>query len=132
MAKPALPAPVKEGKYEGGDDEPEERDEAVRRVDKLEDRVVELLRLEAARPRHPCRLDRPGDVLALLAEQANALRGDGSSAPLDKARALGSLAAAMLRAIGDRDLDARLEAVERVLKLRRDEERESERRKRRR
>jgi hypothetical protein len=68
-------------------------------------------------------LDSPADVLAVLAEQANAVRADAEADPLEKARTLGLLAGLALRAMEARDLDARLEAVERVLKLRQADER---------
>jgi hypothetical protein len=68
----------------------------------------------------PLRLDYPADVLAVLAEQVNAVRGDALADPVEKARTLGFLASVALRVMEARDLDARLEAVERVLRLRRE------------
>jgi hypothetical protein len=59
-------------------------------------------------------------VLAVLAEQINAVRADALADPTEKARTLGFLAGVALRAMEAKDLDARLEAVERVLKLRRE------------
>ena len=91
----------------------------VRRVQSLESRALALRPV----PPSPVPLDQPADVLAVLAEQVNAVRADPSADPTEKARTLGFLAGVALRAMEARDLDARLEAVERVLKLRRDHER---------
>jgi hypothetical protein len=71
-------------------------------------------------PVEPAPLDSPADVLDLLAEQVNAVRCDPSVDPNEKARTLGFLAGLALRAMEARDVVARLEAVERVLKLRRE------------
>lgn len=101
------------------------------RVGRLEQRATELVRVRAIPVPPPVPLDVPADVLALLAEQANAVRQDQAIDPLERARTLGLLAGLALRAIEARDLDARLEAVERVLKLRQRDEREANRNKRR-
>ncbi len=95
----------------------------VRRVQTLEDRS------QALRPPAvlPVPLDQPADVLAVLAEQVNAVRTDAASDPNERARTLGFLAGIALRAMEARDLAARLEAVERVLKLRKDAERQQQR-----
>lgn len=66
----------------------------------------------------PVDLEQPADVLELLAEQVNALRADADVDPADRARTVGLLAGLALRAMEARDLDERLAAVERVLKLR--------------
>ena len=92
----------------------------VKRVSLLEGQA---LRLRSSVP-DPIPLESPADVLAVLEEQVNAVRADEWAEPVDKARTLGLLASIALRAMEGRDLAARLEAVERVLKLRRDEERQ--------
>ena len=98
----------------------------VRRVEKLEARPA--LRLV---PPEPLPLDHPADVLAVVAEQVNAVRADVYADPAEKARTLGFLSSIALRAFEARDVAARLEAVERVLKLRRNEQADSQRRGRR-
>lgn len=94
----------------------------VRRVQTLE---VRSLALRPAAP-PPVPLDQPADVLALVAEQVNAVRADVGGDPNERARTLGFLAGLALRAMEGRDLAARLEAVERVLKLRRDADRQQQ------
>ena len=94
----------------------------VRRVVHLEERLVVAQRQT---PVEPIPLDGPADVLAVLAEQANAVRADPGADPLERARTLGFLAGVALRAMEARNLDARLAAVERVLKLREDQDREA-------
>ena len=82
---------------------------------------VELLEARPLRrvvPPEPIPLDHPADVLALIAEQVNVVRSDAGAEPAERARTLGFLASLALRAMESRDLTARLEAVERVLKLR--------------
>jgi hypothetical protein len=59
------------------------------------------------------------DVLALLAEQVEAVRGEAEAGTLEKARCIGYLAGVALKAIEAGDLAARLEALEGVLKVRR-------------
>ncbi len=76
----------------------------------------------------PAALDSPADVLALLEEQVNAVRADPTADPTERARTLGMLAGLALRAMDSRDVQARLEAVERVLKLRKDAERDDKKR----
>jgi hypothetical protein len=100
----------------------------VRRVQTLEQRAL-AVRATAV---EPAPLDAPADVLDLLTEQVNFLRADGLIDPVERARTVGLLAALALRAMDSRDLQARLEAVERVLKLRRDKEREDQSNKKRR
>jgi hypothetical protein len=91
----------------------------VRRIQNLE---ASALCVRVA-PVEPLPLEQPSDVLAVLAEQVNAVREDALADPVEKARTLGFLASVALRVMEARDLDARLEAVERVLKLRREAER---------
>jgi hypothetical protein len=69
-------------------------------------------------PPEPVAIDQPADVLALIEEQVNSVRADAMADPTERARTLGFLASLALRAMESRDLTARLEAVERVLKLR--------------
>src|SRR3954470_15407660 len=88
----------------------------VKRVENLE-----LLRRRLV-PRELVPLDKPDDVLAVLAEQVQLVRSDAYADPTERARTLVALAAIGLRAIEARDVEARLEAVERVLKLRKDEQ----------
>ena len=95
----------------------------VRRVQDLEARAAALRDVMT-----PVPLDSPADVLALIEEQVNAVRSDPFTDPTERARTLGLLAGLSLRAMDSRDLAARLEAVERVLQLRKDEERENKRR----
>ena len=98
----------------------------VRRVQSLEERAGgRLMRLV---PAGPVPLDSPADVLAVIAEQVNAVRADSGADPVEKARTLGLLAGIALRAIESRDVVARLEAVERVLKLRADRQKEDAKR----
>ena len=85
----------------------------VRRVEKLES--MPPMRLVAP---EPVPFDQPADVLAVIGEQVNAVRADPFAEPQEKARTLGMLSSVALRAFEARDLAARLEAVERVLKLR--------------
>jgi hypothetical protein len=89
----------------------------VKRVEVLETRPV--MRIV---PTEPVPLDSPADVLALLAEQVNEVRADAYAGPVEKARTPGFLASLALRAMKSRDLTARLEAVDRVLRLRRDDQ----------
>jgi len=67
----------------------------------------------------PFRLKTAHDVLALLAEQIQAVRDEQDAGTLEKARTIGYLAGICLRAIEAGDLAARLEALEAVLKARR-------------
>jgi hypothetical protein len=77
----------------------------------------------------PIDLDVPADVLDLLTEQVNALRADATIDPAERARTVGALGGLALRAMDARDILARVEAVERVLKLRRDALREQQQKK---
>src|SRR5687767_6333773 len=85
----------------------------AKRIENLEARP--LLRVV---PAEPISLDHPADVLALIEEQVNVVRSDARAEPTERARTLGFLASLAMRAMESRDLSARLEAVERVLKLR--------------
>jgi len=98
----------------------------ARRVGKLEEKVPQVLAVRAVPVPTPLPLNQPADVLELLAEQVNAVRSDRCADPTERARTLGMLASVALRTMELRDLAARLEAVERVLKLRRDQKREAE------
>src|SRR3954469_8128039 len=93
----------------------------VRRVQNLE-----LLRQRLVPP-DPVPFDQPADVLAVLAEQVQQVRGDIGADPVERGRTLVSLCAVALRAMESRDTEARLEAVERVLKLRKENERANDR-----
>src|SRR5262249_6019674 len=66
----------------------------------------------------PFRLKTVADVLALLEEQVRVLQADEEAGPLQKARTAGYLAGVALRAIETGNLAARIEMLERVLKLR--------------
>jgi hypothetical protein len=103
-----------------------------KRVEKLEERARELVRVRAIPVPPPAPLDVPADVLALLAEQVNSVRADAEAEAMERARTLGMLAGLAIRAMEARDLDARLEAVERVLKLRAADQKELEKASRRR
>jgi hypothetical protein len=64
------------------------------------------------------RLKTAADVLALLSEQILAVREDGESTALERARVIGYLGSVALKAIEAGDLAARLEAIEMALKMR--------------
>jgi hypothetical protein len=64
------------------------------------------------------------DVIDLLAEQVEAVRGDAEAGKLEKARTIGYLAGIVLRAIEAGNLAARLEALEAVLKQRNGDEKQ--------
>jgi hypothetical protein len=66
----------------------------------------------------PVRLQAAADVLALLAEQVQAVRADTQAGTLEKARTVGYLAGIALRAIEAGNLAARIEMLEAVLKQR--------------
>jgi hypothetical protein len=103
----------------------------ARRVGKLEQKVPQVLAVRAVPVPPPLPLNQPADVLEVLAEQVNAVRSDLGADPLERARTLAMLAGISLRAMELRDLAARLEAGERVLKLRREQEREASKQNRR-
>ena len=90
----------------------------VRRVSHLE--AKSSLAVASSALSVPVDLDNPADVLAVLTEQVNTVRADRFADPIERARTLGFLAGVALRVIEARDLSDRLEAVERVLKLRQD------------
>jgi hypothetical protein len=66
----------------------------------------------------PFRLQTAADVLALLAEQVEAVRAEQGAGALEKARVVGYLAGVALKAIEAGNLAARIEALEAVLKQR--------------
>jgi len=66
----------------------------------------------------PIAIKTPADVVLVLAEQMNVARSDLAADPLDRARTIGLLAGVMLRAMLSGEAEARLMAVEHVLKLR--------------
>jgi hypothetical protein len=66
----------------------------------------------------PFRLETARAVLALVEEQVNAVRADPALGTLERARCLGYLAGIALRAVESGELEARLEALESVLKRR--------------
>lgn len=64
----------------------------------------------------PFRLRVAQDLVSLLEEQVDAVRRDPCAGTLEKARCVSSLVNVALRALEQRDLTARIEALERVLK----------------
>ena len=66
----------------------------------------------------PFRLQTAREVLALIEEQVNAVRADLGLRTVERARCVGFLASIALRAVETGDLEARLEALEAVLKAR--------------
>ncbi|MDI6816314.1 MAG: hypothetical protein QME41_03850 [Actinomycetota bacterium] len=64
----------------------------------------------------PFRLKTAQDILALLAEQVQAVRDEEEAGTLEKARCIGYLAGIALKAVEAADLSARVEALEEVLK----------------
>jgi len=58
------------------------------------------------------------DLLQLLEDEINAVRADRSLRPLERARVIAALSPLVLRAIETSNLEARLDAVEAVLKPR--------------
>jgi hypothetical protein len=56
------------------------------------------------------------DILALLAEQVQAVRDEKEVGVLERARTIGYLAGIALKAVEAADLDARLTALENTLK----------------
>lgn len=61
------------------------------------------------------RIQTARDLLGLLEEQLNALRGDAALGTVERARSVGALAGVALRAIETADLEQRVEALEAVL-----------------
>jgi hypothetical protein len=66
----------------------------------------------------PFRLKTAADVLQLLEEQVEAVRGEQEAGTLEKARTIGYLAGIALKAIEAGNLAARIEMLETVLKQR--------------
>ena len=98
-----------------------------RRVASLEVRAA----AEAAFPMvAPRPLQDPADVVGLLAEQAEAVRQAPHADPLDRARTLAVIGGLALRAMDAAAGRARLEALERALKARADQQRAAEKLKR--
>ncbi len=64
------------------------------------------------------RLKRPGDVLAILEKQIQAVQEDPELGPVEKAQTIGRLATIALKVIEVADLDGRVAALESVLKAR--------------
>ena len=93
------------------------------RITQLEEQAVEKALALKAIPcaRSPIRT--PADVVELLAAEVEAVRRNARIDPVEKARTLGLLAAVALRAMDAAASEGRLEAIERVLKLRRETER---------
>ena len=67
------------------------------------------------------RLRRAVDVLELIEEQVDAVRGETEAGTLEKARCIGYLSGVALKAIEAGNLASRLEALEAALKQRRRE-----------
>lgn len=80
------------------------------------DKPLTLADLDAD-PGHPFKLGGPGDVLALLGEQIEAVRATPTT-PAERARGIAPLAALSLKALELYQLTARLEALEASLKKR--------------
>ena len=66
------------------------------------------------------RLKTATDVLALIGEQIEAVRDDGQAKKLEKARCIGYLAGIALKAIEAGNMAGRIEALEAVLKQRKE------------
>lgn len=66
----------------------------------------------------PLPLGTPADALAILAEQVNAVRADQRAPAQIRGRTVAYLVSVALNAMQARDLAARVEAIERVLRLR--------------
>lgn len=86
-----------------------------KRLDQLEQQS----RARDAAPDELLPFQTPSDVLVLLAEQVNAVRRDVLAEPMEKAKTLAALATLSLRAMEAKDVRARLDTVEQVLKQRR-------------
>jgi hypothetical protein len=69
----------------------------------------------------PFRLKTASDLLTLLEEQITAVRGDQEAGALERARVVGFLTGIALKAIEAGNLQARLDMLEAVLKLRNEE-----------
>lgn len=66
----------------------------------------------------PTALRTSAAVIEVLEEQVAVIRGDTTLSPAERARTIGYLCSVTLRAIESRNLQARVEELERVLKLR--------------
>jgi hypothetical protein len=64
------------------------------------------------------RFDSATDVLAILDLAAAVAVSDRAAEPIERARALAHIAGVALKALQVRDLEARVEALERVLRMR--------------
>lgn len=69
-------------------------------------------------PVAPIAIRTAADVLAAIEEAVNMVRADRRAGPQVKARSIGYLAAVAMKALEARDVAARLEAIEKVLKAR--------------
>ena len=67
------------------------------------------------------RLQTARDVLDLLTEQIQAVRADAKAGTLERARCVGYLAGIALKAVETADMAERVEALERVLKTRKEQ-----------
>ena len=97
----------------------EDSDRRIKRIPANNDTMAKTDRRSGTGPMPSLKTAR--DVVALLAEQVAAVRDDLNASTVEKARAIGYLATVALRAIEIKDLDARVEALESVLKARRGE-----------
>jgi hypothetical protein len=93
-----------------------------RRLERLDRRVV--LATSASRTEPSVSLATASDVLTLLELATTAALSDLEAPPTERARTLGYLAGVALKALEVRGLEARVEALERVLHRRREDERE--------
>jgi hypothetical protein len=95
------------------------------RIERLETKVRRMeasQRGTAAVPRR--RLQTAQDVIDLLEEQVEAVRADAEASTLEKARAIGYLAAIARKAIETANLAAHITMLEAVLKRRPEERRQ--------
>jgi hypothetical protein len=88
----------------------------LRRMETLLNRLAAVVRGRPAPP--PRRLQTAQDVIDLLEEQVEALRAETGAGAVEKARALGYLAAVARQAIETGNLAVRLEALEAAQKER--------------
>ena len=93
------------------------------RITRLEADAVDHALAVAARPVVRMPLRTPADVVDLLSAEVEAVRRDLRIDPVEKARTIGMLATVALRAMDAAASEGRLEAIERVLKLRRESQR---------
>lgn len=89
------------------------------RVRVLEAKAQTVLAVPCA----PNPLRTPADVVEVLSAEVEAVRRNPRIDPVDRVRAVGMLAAVALRAMEAAEDQCRLEAIERVLKLRRESQR---------